>query len=191
DEAASRSEAQSAGGLPQRQPKPADSGLPQRQPRTDSGTGLFQSEGTGLFQRPGGTSEGTGLFQRPGPAPDTPAEPQPHSQQPQSEQRQGDAVAGGDGAWSFASDESWAAVQTVSSSPPSNFTAAGLPKRRRGEQLLPGSALAPGAPAPAPRTRRDPQDVRGRLSSFQQGVQRGRHRTAQSADPDQGTMEGE
>ncbi len=192
DEAASRSEAQSAGGLPQRQPKPADSGLPQRQPRTDSGTGLFQSEGTGLFQRPGGTSEGTGLFQRPGPAPDTPAESQRHtSQQPQSEQRQGDAVAGGDGAWSFASDESWAAVQTVSSSPPSNFTAAGLPKRRRGEQLLPGSALAPGAPAPAPRTRRDPQDVRGRLSSFQQGVQRGRHRTAQSADPDQGTMEGE
>ncbi|WP_123685510.1 sensor histidine kinase [Amycolatopsis thermoflava] len=191
DEAASRSEAQSAGGLPQRQPKSADSGLPQRQPRADSGTGLFQSEGTGLFQRPGGTGEGTGLFQRPGPAPDTPAEPQPHSQQPQSEQRQGDAVAGGDGAWSFASDESWAAVQTVSSSPPSNFTAAGLPKRRRGEQLLPGSALAPGAPAPAPRTRRDPQDVRGRLSSFQQGVQRGRHRTAQSADPDQGTMEGE
>ncbi|MGI6874635.1 nitrate- and nitrite sensing domain-containing protein [Amycolatopsis sp. 3B14] len=183
DEAASRSEAQSAGGLPQRQPKSADTGLPQRQPRADSGAGLFQSEGTGLFQRPG-------------PAPDTPAEPQPHSQQPQSEQRQseqrqGDAVAGGDGAWSFASDESWAAVQTVSSSPPSNFTAAGLPKRRRGEQLLPGSALAPGAPAPAPRTRRDPQDVRGRLSSFQQGVQRGRHRTAQSADPDQGTMEGE
>ncbi|AIJ24962.1 nitrate- and nitrite sensing domain-containing protein [Amycolatopsis methanolica] len=189
-------QAETSAGLPQRQPKPADSGLPQRQPRTDSGAGLFQSEGTGLFQRPGGTSEGTGLFQRPGPAPDTPAEPQPQSQQPQGQQpqgerRQGDAVAGGDGAWSFASDESWAAVQTVSSSPPSNFTAAGLPKRRRGEQLLPGSALAPGAPAPAPRTRRDPQDVRGRLSSFQQGVQRGRHRTAQSADPDQGTMEGE
>ncbi|MFD4254887.1 nitrate- and nitrite sensing domain-containing protein [Amycolatopsis thermoflava] len=178
-----RQSAETGTGLPQRQPKSADSGLPQRQPRADSGAGLFQSEGTGLFQRPG-------------PAPDTPAEPQPHSQQPQSEQRQteqrqGDAVAGGDGAWSFASDESWAAVQTVSSSPPSNFTAAGLPKRRRGEQLLPGSALAPGAPAPAPRTRRDPQDVRGRLSSFQQGVQRGRHRTAQSADPDQGTMEGE
>ncbi|WP_372491269.1 sensor histidine kinase [Amycolatopsis tucumanensis] len=195
-------QAETGTGLPQRQPKSADTGLPQRQPRTDSGTGLFQSEGTGLFQRPGGTGESTGLFQRPGSAPDTPAEPQPQSQQPHSRQPQGqqaqgqqaqsgDAVAGGDGAWSFASDESWAAVQTVSSSPPSNFTAAGLPKRRRGEQLLPGSALAPGAPAPAPRTRRDPQDVRGRLSSFQQGVQRGRHRTAQSADPDQGTMEGE
>nr|WP_020418810.1 nitrate- and nitrite sensing domain-containing protein [Amycolatopsis sp. ATCC 39116] len=191
-------QAETGTGLPQRQPKSADTGLPQRQLRTDSGTGLFQSEGTGLFQRPGGTGESTGLFQRPGSAPDTPAEPQqPHSRQPQGQQAQGqqpqsgDAVAGGDGAWSFASDESWAAVQTVSSSPPSNFTAAGLPKRRRGEQLLPGSALAPGAPAPAPRTRRDPQDVRGRLSSFQQGVQRGRHRTAQSADPDQGTMEGE
>ncbi len=200
-------QAETGTGLPQRQPASAQAetgtGLPQRQPRTDSGTGLFQSEGTGLFQRPGGTGESTGLFQRPGSAPDTPAEPQqPHSRQPQGQQAQGqqpqsqqpqsgDAVAGGDGAWSFASDESWAAVQTVSSSPPSNFTAAGLPKRRRGEQLLPGSALAPGAPAPAPRTRRDPQDVRGRLSSFQQGVQRGRHRTAQSADPDQGTMEGE
>ncbi|WP_116101194.1 nitrate- and nitrite sensing domain-containing protein [Amycolatopsis thermalba] len=202
-------EAQPEYGLPQRQPASgqAENGLPRRQPRP--------VEGTGLFQRPG-TGEGTGLFQRPeragaqqpGPAGDL--QPGPGGgQQPEPARAQQSGPGGGQqsgstpdrqpagaegvpgGAWSFASDESWAAVQTVSSSSPSNFTAAGLPKRRRGEQLLPGSALSPGAPAPAPRTRRDPQDVRGRLSSFQQGVQRGRHRTAQSADPEQGTMEGE
>ena len=177
-------------GLPRRQPKPADaagSGLPQRQPKP-------VTEGTGLFQRPETTEPGTGLFQRPEPAPAAQDTPSPRRQPAEGEplpERQAEPVAGADGVWSFASDDSWAAVQTVSSSSPSTFTAAGLPKRRRGEQLLPGSALSPGAPAPAAPPRRDPQDVRGRLSSFQQGVQRGRHRTTQSADPEQGTMEGE
>ncbi|WP_306999397.1 sensor histidine kinase [Amycolatopsis thermophila] len=204
-------------GLPRRQPRPAE-GLPQRQPRPAAGAGLFAAEqtGTGLFQ-PVGTdqsrpdagapsprhqpAEGEPLPQRGDRTgsqqdPTDPQQPDPTAQRQTDPagrpQRPGGPAAGGDGAWSFATDESWAAVQSVSSSAPSSFTAAGLPKRRRGEQLLPGSALSPGGAAtPAPRTRRDPQDVRGRLSSFQQGVQRGRHRTAQSADPDQGTMEGE
>ncbi|GAB3584486.1 nitrate- and nitrite sensing domain-containing protein [Amycolatopsis endophytica] len=177
--------------LPRREP---ESGLPQRRPRPETAAGLPQRQarpaaetGAGLFQH-AAPEPGTGLFARPG-ADQRPARPQPDQETPQPRRE----PAEGEGAWSFATDESWAAVQTVSSSSPSSFTSAGLPKRRRGEQLLPGSALSPqnAATPAAPRTRRDPQDVRGRLSSFQQGVQRGRHRTAQSADPEQGTMEGE
>ncbi|MDI5977742.1 hypothetical protein, partial [Amycolatopsis magusensis] len=77
-------------------------------------------------------------------------------------------------------DEGWQAAQAVAEATPSSFTAAGLPRRRRGEHLVPGSA-APATPAAAPRPGRDPHDVRGRLSSFQQGVRRGRHHNAQAA----------
>ncbi|MCU1679382.1 MAG: histidine kinaselike ATPase containing nitrate/nitrite sensor domain [Amycolatopsis sp.] len=92
--------------------------------------------------------------------------------------------------WVFGSDESWRTVQAASQPAPSTYTPAGLPRRRRGEQLLPGSAAPPVAP-PGPRPERDAHDVRGRLSSFQQGIQRGRHRTAQSTEGNQETLEGE
>jgi signal transduction histidine kinase len=92
--------------------------------------------------------------------------------------------------WTFDSDDSWKAVQAVTRAAPSTFTPAGLPRRRRGEQLLPGSAVPP-ASAAGPRTERDAHDVRGRLSSFQQGIRRGRHRTAQSAEGNEETLEGE
>ncbi|MEC3973890.1 sensor histidine kinase [Amycolatopsis sp. H20-H5] len=92
--------------------------------------------------------------------------------------------------WKFGSDEGWATVQAVSQSTPSTFTSAGLPRRRRGEQLLPGSAAPPAGTA-NPRPQRDAHDVRGRLNSFQQGVQRGRHRTARATDSNHETLEGE
>ncbi|MEQ0557459.1 nitrate- and nitrite sensing domain-containing protein [Amycolatopsis sp. NEAU-NG30] len=92
--------------------------------------------------------------------------------------------------WNFGTDEGWRAVQAVSQSTPSTFTSAGLPRRRRGEQLLPGSA-GPPTGATAPRPQRDAHDVRGRLRSFQQGIERGRHRTAQAAETNHETMEGE
>ncbi|MFD5245209.1 nitrate- and nitrite sensing domain-containing protein [Amycolatopsis sp. NPDC058340] len=93
-------------------------------------------------------------------------------------------------AWNFGSDEGWKAAQAVSQSVPSRMTSAGLPRRRRGEQLLPGSA-GPPAGAVAPRPQRDAHDVRGRLSSFQQGIQRGRHHTAQATEANHETLEGE
>ncbi|MEV6912885.1 nitrate- and nitrite sensing domain-containing protein [Amycolatopsis sp. NPDC051071] len=93
-------------------------------------------------------------------------------------------------AWNFGSDEGWKAAQAVSQSVPSKTTSAGLPRRRRGEQLLPGSA-GPPAGAVTPRPQRDAHDVRGRLSSFQQGIQRGRHRTAQATEANHETLEGE
>ncbi|MFI5612243.1 nitrate- and nitrite sensing domain-containing protein [Amycolatopsis sp. NPDC051903] len=92
--------------------------------------------------------------------------------------------------WSFGSDEGWRTVQSVSQSTPSSFTSAGLPRRRRGEQLLPGSAPPPSGAA-NPRPTRDAHDVRGRLSSFQQGIERGRHRTAQAAETNHENLEGE
>ncbi|WIX78371.1 nitrate- and nitrite sensing domain-containing protein [Amycolatopsis carbonis] len=92
--------------------------------------------------------------------------------------------------WAFGSDEGWRTVQSVSQSTPSSFTSAGLPRRRRGEQLLPGSAPPP-AGAASPRPTRDAHDVRGRLSSFQQGIQRGRHRTGQATETNHETLEGE
>ncbi|HET6285559.1 MAG TPA: ATP-binding protein, partial [Amycolatopsis sp.] len=93
-------------------------------------------------------------------------------------------------AWNFGSDEGWKAAQAVSQSVPPKMTSAGLPRRRRGEQLLPGSA-GPPAGAVTPRPQRDAHDVRGRLSSFQQGIQRGRHHTAQATEANHETLEGE
>ena len=56
--------------------------------------------------------------------------------------------------WDFASDENWRTVQAVTQAEPTAFTDAGLPRRRRGEQLMPGSATTPPLPAkPAPAAR--------------------------------------
>jgi hypothetical protein len=92
--------------------------------------------------------------------------------------------------WNFGTDDGWRAVQAVSQSTPAAFTSAGLPRRRRGEQLLPGSA-GPPTGATAPRPQRDAHDVRGRLRSFQQGIERGRHRTARATETNHETLEGE
>lgn len=92
-------------------------------------------------------------------------------------------------AWNFAADEGARAAQAVSGANPSGYTAAGLPRRRRGEKLVPGSAGG-SAPTRSP-TERDPADVRGRLSSFQSGIRKGRHQTSQSNGDSHVTQEGE
>ncbi|RSM78470.1 histidine kinase [Amycolatopsis sp. WAC 01375] len=114
------------------------------------------------------------------------------SRKPQAAEPEPEPVAATEqtDAWNFGSDEGWKAAQAVSQSVPSKMTSAGLPRRRRGEQLLPGSA-GPPAGAVTPRPQRDAHDVRGRLSSFQQGIQRGRHRTAQATEANHETLEGE
>ena len=152
----------------------SDSGLPRRQPGANNPVSRREPSG----ERPVETT-GAFLWQKPE---ETPAP----RQQPETP-----AASAGDTAWSFATDESWRTVETVSQSAPTAFTAAGLPRRRRGEQLLPGSASAAGTAGPRAQPQRDPQDVRGRLNNFQQGIRRGRHRTAQAADSEHETMEGE
>ncbi|MGW7539284.1 nitrate- and nitrite sensing domain-containing protein [Amycolatopsis sp. NPDC054798] len=165
------------------------------------GLGQTRTPGQNLPGQSGTTTPGqTGLWGQPlvpGQAPSRQSSAGPDTPQTPS------APAGSDGSaspsttpaegaaeWNFGSDEGWRTVQSVSQSTPASFTSAGLPRRRRGEQLLPGSAPPPAGSA-SPRPSRDAHDVRGRLSSFQQGIQRGRHRTAQAAEKNHETLEGE
>lgn len=83
-------------------------------------------------------------------------------------------------AWDFATDGAWDSAKAVAEATPATFTDSGLPRRRRGEQLLPGNANGSAKAAAAPPPERDPNALRGRLSSFQQGVRRGRQTSAQT-----------
>ncbi|MEV4054204.1 nitrate- and nitrite sensing domain-containing protein [Amycolatopsis sp. NPDC049688] len=158
--------------LPQRPTAPQANGLPaHREPPT-----VFHESG----QLP--VADG-----RPAGPPSTlPSRKPPETPAPRREESVVETTA----EWNFGTDDGWRAVQAVSQSTPSTFTSAGLPRRRRGEQLLPGSA-GPSTGATAPRPQRDAHDVRGRLRSFQQGIERGRHRTAQAAETNHETLEGE
>ncbi|MEU6644789.1 nitrate- and nitrite sensing domain-containing protein [Saccharomonospora sp. NPDC046836] len=142
--------------------------------------------------------QGSGLPQR-RPKKKTGA-PAQSAQSPDTSQPTEPAVTGGQAnagsvapaaEWAFAADEGWRTVQAASGSAPSSYTAAGLPRRRRGEQLLPGSVSSQRSTESRPRTERDPADVRGRLSSFQQGIRRGRHRTAPATESSEEKVEGE
>jgi signal transduction histidine kinase len=93
--------------------------------------------------------------------------------------------------WAFAADERWRTVEEVTRAEPTSYTAAGLPRRRRGDRLLPGSAAPEGRAEPRRALPRDPADVRGRLASFQQGVRRGRHHTTSETDNADERLEGE
>jgi signal transduction histidine kinase len=85
-------------------------------------------------------------------------------------------------AWTSPGDDGWLAAQAlIDDKTPDVQTNAGLPKRVPKAHLLPGSAGprheateedGPAAPPLPPRTA---DAVRGRMSSFQQGVRRGRH----------------
>lgn len=182
---------------PWRRPEPPEANpLPRRRPASDLPRRLeppeesTETSGAFLWQKP------QFLDEQPAATPETPETPEtpvtPQAPLPRRQRGEAETVAepaAGESAWSFATDESWRTVDAVSQAGPSGYTAAGLPRRRRGEQLMPGSASS--ASTPGPRTQRDPQDVRGRLNSFQQGVRRGRHRTGQPAESEHETMEGE
>lgn len=196
------------GQLPQRRPRltssheddqsvPAsDSGqLPLREPMSAESTAYTPVERGTLPHYDEYESESSGTLSWPespeqGLAEEETGVPQRGSLEP-AEPAGSTASAGQQSTWSFPADDSWRTVEAVSKSAPSSFTAAGLPRRRRGEQLLPGAANSGPGGGTRPQQQRDPQDVRGRLSSFQQGVQRGRHRTAQAVDSERETMEGE
>ncbi|MER7077062.1 Signal transduction histidine kinase [Saccharopolyspora kobensis] len=76
--------------------------------------------------------------------------------------------------WAFASDEARQRAQEVAAAEPTNHTSAGLPQRIPLANLVAGSAESPGTEQPRPQ--RNPDVARGRLSSFQAGLRRGRHR---------------
>jgi len=100
-------------------------------------------------------------------------------------------------AWPSAGDEGWQAANALRTPLDFGLTAAGLPRRRPRAHLVPGAAGPSQAAAqvwPAPIRR--PDEVRGRLSSYQRGLRHGRHarlgsdelppRPAPQPDPQEG-----
>ncbi|WP_329091197.1 sensor histidine kinase [Streptosporangium sp. NBC_01469] len=81
------------------------------------------------------------------------------------------APSGDPDSWNTPADAGWRAAQAASEPALGGVTAAGLPKRTPKANLVPGTAAAvPSSPMPP----LSPDRVRNRLSSFQQGVRRGR-----------------
>ncbi|MFC7644503.1 hypothetical protein ACFQX6_30210 [Streptosporangium lutulentum] len=82
------------------------------------------------------------------------------------------------GSWQTQADAGWQAAQAASEPALGGVTAAGLPKRTPRANLVPGvAASVPATPMPPISADR----VRSRLSSFQQGVRRGRAEVGEDA----------
>ncbi|MDX8036503.1 nitrate- and nitrite sensing domain-containing protein [Lentzea sp. BCCO 10_0856] len=99
-------------------------------------------------------------------------------------------------AWQSPADEGWQAAQALLNKAPESKTSAGLPKRTPKAQLVPGSA----APKPQGTTQtaqrpplppRTADAVRGRMSSLQSGVKRGRHALIEAYAGDQSSRQNE
>lgn len=88
-----------------------------------------------------------------------------------------------DPGWGSA-DVGWKAAEALlqQDNQPQELTAAGLPKRKPKSNLVPGSAAPSTQPTPRrkPATIRSAEEVRGRMSQFQQGIRRGRHAKVES-----------
>ncbi|MDM4722435.1 nitrate- and nitrite sensing domain-containing protein [Micromonospora sp. WMMA1363] len=78
-------------------------------------------------------------------------------------------VAAG-GGWQTAADDGWRAASAASEVPVASTTSTGLPKRTPMAQLVPGAVEKPATSV----QRRTPESVRGLLSAYHRGVQRGR-----------------
>lgn len=101
------------------------------------------------------------------------------------------ANSGGGGAqeWQTAADDGWRAASTAAQAPVDEMTPAGLPKRRPMAQLVPGG-VAPRDQATdtgAGGQRRSPEAVRGLLSAYHRGVQRGRGQAGGAEDGTSGS----
>jgi signal transduction histidine kinase len=81
--------------------------------------------------------------------------------------------------WQTAADEGWQAARKAADAPVETTTTAGLPKRRPMAQLVPGGVDR----AENSTQRRTPEAVRGLLSAYHRGVQRGRTKE-QSTNPE-------
>jgi signal transduction histidine kinase len=104
--------------------------------------------------------------------------PAPSMMEPAAAPSAAEIAAAANAGWETPADEGWQLAE-ASLAPVSEKTGAGLPKRVPKAHLVPGSAAArpnntqqSEAPPLPPRTA---DAVRGRMSSFQRGVRRGRH----------------
>ncbi|MBS2965423.1 hypothetical protein KGA66_20395, partial [Actinocrinis puniceicyclus] len=93
-------------------------------------------------------------------------------------------------AWSSPGDEGWKAAQAAAKPVAAGLTTKGLPKRVPRSNLVPGSAGSAGAAKATPPMipPRSADAVRGRLSSFHQGLRQGRD--AATGDHEPGLGEG-
>ncbi|MGQ5260415.1 nitrate- and nitrite sensing domain-containing protein [Micromonospora sp. ZYX-F-536] len=83
--------------------------------------------------------------------------------------------------WQTAADDGWrAASAAASAAPVSETTTTGLPKRKPMAQLVPGAVEKPVISA----QRRTPEAVRGLLSAYHRGVQRGRSTSDNPTSPE-------
>jgi signal transduction histidine kinase len=96
----------------------------------------------------------------PAPAPAPTAPPVPRSR-----------ATSGEGGWRTAADEGWALATRAAEPAAAGTTRSGLPKRVPQAQLVPGGVEPKSS---RDRTRRTPDEVRGLLSAYHRGVQRGR-----------------
>ncbi|PZF97431.1 nitrate- and nitrite sensing domain-containing protein [Micromonospora deserti] len=78
--------------------------------------------------------------------------------------------------WQTAADEGWRAASAASEVPVAATTTTGLPKRTPMAQLVPGAVEKPSTSV----QRRTPEGVRGLLSAYHRGVQRGRSHPSDS-----------
>jgi len=87
--------------------------------------------------------------------------------------------------WRTAADSGWAAAEKAAEPQIAGTTRSGLPKRKPMSQLVPGGVGQEGAQH---RTRRSPEEVRGLLSAYHRGVQRGRAggEASRTVEPDSG-----
>lgn len=99
----------------------------------------------------------------------------PMSVPPASPSASGPPAGGGD-AWRTVADEGWSRASQAAEPTNGGTTRSGLPKRVPKAQLVPGGI----EPRARERTRRTPDEVRGLLSAYHRGVQRGR---AAGSDP--------
>ncbi|BCL15591.1 hypothetical protein GCM10017556_33300 [Micromonospora sagamiensis] len=83
------------------------------------------------------------------------------------------------GGWQTAADDGWRAASAAKEVPVVETTQTGLPKRVPMAQLVPGGVEKPVASV----QRRTPEAVRGLLSAYHRGVQRGRSNHADSPSP--------
>ncbi|MFG3578504.1 sensor histidine kinase [Micromonospora chersina] len=78
--------------------------------------------------------------------------------------------------WQSAADDGWRAASAATEVPVAETTQKGLPKRKPMAQLVPGGVEKPSTSV----QRRTPEGVRGLLSAYHRGVQRGRNNPTDS-----------
>ncbi|WP_406038104.1 nitrate- and nitrite sensing domain-containing protein [Micromonospora sp. NBC_00898] len=130
----------------------------QTPPGTTGNTPMAHTPTAGGAPRDNGTATNGGV--RPGPAEALPnRRPQPPA-----------------GGWQTAADDGWRAASAATEVPVEQTTQKGLPKRTPMAQLVPGGVEKPTASV----QRRTPEGVRGLLSAYHRGVQRGRNHPTDS-----------